>query len=141
MNKKRFILTAQDVINLEIKALQKLKKNINNSFNKAVKAIGSCQAKCILVGVGKSGHLASLLASSLSSIGVSSFSLPSASDAAHGDLGAISTTPKKDLVVLISNSGSSSELVPIISYCKKTATTIFQKIAPFFKNETQFCKK
>ena len=124
MKRDKFKKTARNTIDLQLMSLKKLKYSIGSSFNRAVKAIGDCQSKCIFVGVGKSGHLASLLASSLSSIGVSSFSLPSASDAAHGDLGAISTTPKKDLVVLISNSGSSSELVPIISYCKKNKITL-----------------
>ena len=58
MNKKKFILTAKDVINLEIKALQNLKKNINNSFNDAVFQIAKCQSKVILCGVGKSGLIA-----------------------------------------------------------------------------------
>ena len=62
MNKKKFILTAKDVINLEIKALQKLKKNINNSFNQAVTQIAKCQSKVILCGVGKSGLIASKIA-------------------------------------------------------------------------------
>ena len=124
MKKNKYKKSALNTIDLQLYSLKNLKKSINSSFNKAVKAIGSCQAKCILVGVGKSGHLASLLASSLSSVGVSSFSLPSAADAAHGDLGAISHSPKKDLVILISNSGSSSELIPIISYCKKHKITL-----------------
>ena len=53
MQKKKFTSTAKDVINLEIKALQNLKKKINNSFNEAVKSIAKCQSKVILCGVGK----------------------------------------------------------------------------------------
>ena len=64
MNKKKFISIAKDVINLEIKALQKLKKNINNSFNQAVTQITKCQSKVILCGVGKSGLIASKIAAS-----------------------------------------------------------------------------
>ena len=56
------ILTAKDVINLEIKALQKLKKNINKSFHDAVIKISKCQSKVILGGVGKSGLIASKIA-------------------------------------------------------------------------------
>ena len=77
-----------------------------------------------MIGVGKSGHLANLIASSLNSIGASSFALQSAADAVHGDLGAISTSIKKDILILISNSGSSSELKPIISYSKKHNITL-----------------
>ena len=116
--------SAKTTIDLQILALNKLKKTISGSFNKAVKTIGDCQSKCILVGVGKSGHLANLIASSLNSIGASSFALQSAADAAHGDLGAISTSIKKDILILISNSGSSSELNPIISYSKKHNITL-----------------
>ena len=104
--------TAQDTINLQVIALKKLRRSFGSSFYQAVKAIGDCQSKCILVGVGKSGHLASLISSSLSSIGASSFALKSAADAAHGDLGCIS---RKDVLVLISNSGNSSELKPILT--------------------------
>ena len=93
MKSKKFISTAKDVINLEIKALQKLKKNINNSFNQAVFQITKCQSKVILCGVGKSGLIASKIAATLASVGTPSFNL-SASEASHGDLGMIS---KKDI--------------------------------------------
>ncbi len=119
MKKNKYKKSAEITINLQILALKKLKKKIGVSFDRAVKTIGDCKSKCILVGVGKSGHLANLIAASLSSVGASSFAL-SASDAAHGDLGSISTSPqKKDVLILISNSGSSSELNSIISYSKK----------------------
>ena len=115
MNKKKFIITAKDVINLEIKALQKLKKNINNSFNDAVIQISKCQSKVILCGVGKSGLIASKIAATLASVGTPSFSI-SASEASHGDLGMIS---KKDILILISNSGETNELKNIIQYAKR----------------------
>ena len=115
MKSKKFISTAKDVINLEIKALQKLKKNINNSFNDAVFQISKCQSKVILCGVGKSGIIASKIASTLASVGTPSFCI-SASEASHGDLGMIS---KKDILILISNSGETSELKNIIQYAKR----------------------
>jgi len=124
MKQNKYGKSAKTTIDLQISALKKLKKSIGNSFNKAVKAIGDCQSKCILIGVGKSGHLAKLIASSLNSVGASSFALESAADAAHGDLGAISTSIKKDILILISNSGSSSDLKPIISYSKKHNITL-----------------
>ena len=124
MKKDNYNKSAKSSIDLQISALKKLKKSIGSSFNKAVKAIGDCQSKCILIGVGKSGHLANLIASSLNSIGASSFALQSAADAIHGDLGAISTSIKKDILILISNSGSSSDLNPIISYSKKHNITL-----------------
>ena len=115
MIKKKFISIGKDVINLEIKALQNLKKNINSSFNKAVIQIAKCQSKIILCGVGKSGLIASKIASTLASVGTPSFYV-SASEASHGDLGMIS---KKDVLILISNSGETNELKNIIQYAKR----------------------
>ena len=115
MNKKKFLTIAKDVLNLEIKALQNLKKNINQSFNEAVFEIANCQSKVILCGVGKSGLIASKIAATLASVGTPSFSI-SASEASHGDLGMIS---KKDILILISNSGETNELRNIIKYSKR----------------------
>ena len=115
MTKKKFIPIAKQVINLEIKALQNLKKKINNSFNEAIFNISKCQSKIILCGVGKSGLIASKIAATFASVGTPSFSI-SASEASHGDLGMIS---KKDILILISNSGETNELKNIIKYAKR----------------------
>ena len=115
MNKKNFLPIAKDVINLEIEALQNLKKNLNKSFNEAVFQIANCQSKVIMCGVGKSGLIASKIAATLASVGTPSFSLM-ASEASHGDLGMIS---KKDILILISNSGETDELKNIIQYSKR----------------------
>ena len=115
MNKKKFISAAKDVINLEIKALQYLKKSLNSSFNDAVYQIAKCQSKVILCGVGKSGLIAAKIAATLASVGTPSFNL-SASEASHGDLGMIS---KKDILILISNSGETQELKNIIQYANR----------------------
>ena len=115
MNNKKFISVAKNVISLEIKALQALKKIINNSFSQAVKQISKCQSKVILCGVGKSGLIASKIAATLSSVGTPAFSL-SAGDSSHGDLGSIS---KKDILILISYSGQTEELKNIISYANR----------------------
>ena len=112
---KKFITTAKNVIDLEIKALQELKKNINSSFNEAVIEIAKCQSKVILCGVGKSGLIAAKISATLSSVGTPSFNL-SASDSSHGDLGSIS---KKDILILISYSGKTSELKNIIQYANR----------------------
>ena len=106
---------AKDVINLEIKALQKLKKSLNQNFNKAVNAIVNCQSKVILCGVGKSGIIANKISATLSSIGTPSFSL-SANDCSHGDMGSIT---RKDVLILISYSGKSIELKNIINYANR----------------------
>ena len=115
MKNRNYIKTAKEVINLEIDALKKLKKNLNNSFNKAVIEISKCQSKVILCGVGKSGLIAQKIAATLSSVGTPSFYL-SASDSSHGDLGSIS---KKDILILISYSGQTNELKNIIQYANR----------------------
>ncbi len=115
MKNRKFIPIAKEVINLEIKALQNLKKKINNSFNEAIINISKCQSKIILCGVGKSGLIASKIASTFASVGTPSFSI-SASEASHGDLGMIS---RKDILILISNSGETSELKNVIQYAKR----------------------
>ena len=115
MKKKKFIKVAREVIDLEIKALVKLKRGINNSFNLAVQQILKCQSKVILCGVGKSGLIANKIASTFSSVGTPSFYL-SASDSSHGDLGSIS---KKDILILISNSGETNELKNIIQFANR----------------------
>jgi len=120
MKKKDYKKIAKNVIELEIKALKKLKNSINNSFNDAVDAISKCPSKVILCGVGKSGLIAAKISSTLSSVGTPSFSL-SANDCSHGDMGSIS---KKDILILISYSGSSEELKNIIRYANRNRVTL-----------------
>tara|TARA_B110001452_G_scaffold58363_1_gene45306 strand:+ start:163 stop:1134 length:972 start_codon:yes stop_codon:yes gene_type:complete len=120
MKKKDYKKIAKKVIDLEIIALKKLKSSINNSFNDAVRVITKCQSKIILCGVGKSGLIAAKIAATLSSVGTPSFSL-SANDCSHGDLGSIS---KKDVLILISYSGSTEELKNIIRYANRNKITL-----------------
>ena len=120
MKKKDYKKIAKNVIDLEIKALKKLKSSINNSFNEAVEAITKCQSKIILCGVGKSGLIAAKISATLSSVGSPSFAL-SANDCSHGNLGSIS---KKDILILISYSGSSEELKNIIKYANRNKITL-----------------
>ena len=115
MKKKSFIKSAKDVINLEISGLIKLKKVLNNSFDKAVREIAKCQSKVILCGVGKSGLIANKIAATFSSVGTPAFFL-SASNSSHGDLGSIT---KKDILILISYSGETNELRNIIQYANR----------------------
>ena len=113
--KRNFIKTARGVIDLEISGLVKLKKSLNNSFNKAVMEITKCQSKVILCGVGKSGLIANKIAATFSSVGTPAFFL-SASNSSHGDLGSIT---KKDILILISYSGETNELKNIIQYANR----------------------
>ena len=104
----------KNVVELQIKALKKLKNSIDNNFTKAVKAILKCKSKVIVCGVGKSGIVASKISATLSSVGTPSFSI-SASDCSHGDLGRITN---KDILILLSYSGNTSELKNIIKFAK-----------------------
>ena len=104
----------KEVIDLQIKALKKLKNSIGKSFNDAVRAINKCKSKVVICGVGKSGIIASKISATLSSVGTPSFPI-SASDCSHGDLGRIT---KQDILVLISYSGNTDELKNIIRYAK-----------------------
>ena len=115
MKNKNFINTAKKVIDLEIKSLTKLKKNLNSSFNLAVDKIVNCQSKVVLCGVGKSGLIANKIAATLSSVGTPSFYL-SAGNSSHGDLGSLT---KKDILILISYSGQTNELKNIIQYANR----------------------
>ena len=109
-----------NVIELQIKALRKLKYSLNENFIKAVNVIKKCKSKVIICGVGKSGIIASKFSATLSSVGTPSFPI-SASDCSHGDLGRIT---KKDILILISNSGNTLELNNIIKYAKSNKITL-----------------
>ena len=134
MKKVNYKNIAKNVINLEIKALQKLKNSINKNFDKAVTAIVNCQSKVILCGVGKSGIIANKISATLSSVGTPSFSL-SANDCSHGDLGSIT---KKDILILISYSGNSIELKNIINYANRNKILLIgvtsKKNSDLYKN-------
>ncbi len=120
MKKNNYKKIGKNVIDLEIQGLKLLKNSLNNSFNQAVNLISNCQSKVILCGVGKSFIIASKISSTLSSVGSPSFAI-SASECSHGDLGSIS---KKDLLILISNSGETDELKPVIQYSKRNKITL-----------------
>tara|TARA_X000000368_G_scaffold207213_1_gene163582 strand:- start:676 stop:1653 length:978 start_codon:yes stop_codon:yes gene_type:complete len=114
--KKNFIPLAKEVIETEIKSLSRLKKSINNSFNKVVEKIINCKnGKIIISGIGKSGIIGKKISSTFSSVGISSFFVDAAA-CSHGDLGQISSN---DILILISFSGESSELKNIIQYVKR----------------------
>ena len=117
---KNNIQIAHNVIDLQIKALKKLKNTVDKSFNEATKAIIKCKSKVIVCGVGKSGKIASKISSTLSSVGSPSFSI-SANDCSHGDLGKITN---QDILILLSYSGNSTELNDLIKYAKQNKIKI-----------------
>jgi len=116
MNKnKNLKRIAKKVLDLEITALKRLRNSINNTFVDAVNLIAKCKSKVIICGVGKSYLIALKISSTMSSVGCPSFAI-NANECSHGDLGSIS---KKDLLVIISNSGNTEELKPVIQYANR----------------------
>ena len=106
---------AKGVLELEILALKKLKKSLNKTFEDAVNAIVNCKSKIIVCGVGKSFLIASKVSSTMSSVGCASFSI-NANECSHGDLGSIT---RKDVLIIISNSGNTEELKPVVQYANR----------------------
>lgn len=116
-----FSISAKEVLDVEINALQELKKTFFSysynqiNFNKICNLILSCNGKVILTGIGKSGHIASKIAATLSSLGTPSFFIHP-SEAMHGDIGMINTN---DIIIAISHSGASEEVIQLIPSIKR----------------------
>ena len=102
-------------INSEIDTIIKLRDSLDASLTNALDVMQSAKGRIILTGMGKSGHIGKKIAASLASTGTPSFFVHPA-EASHGDLGMIT---EDDVVIAISNSGESRELVDIINYCKR----------------------
>ena len=115
MKKNNYIKLAKKSAEKQISELKKINKVFNYSFKKAVDSIYSCKGKVICAGVGKSGLIARKISATLSSVGVSSFFL-SPSEANHGDLGQID---KKDLLLVFSYSGNTTELSNMLKYANR----------------------
>ena len=109
------ILSAINTIDTEIEAILELKNLLNESLSKALDMIQSAKGRVILTGMGKSGHIAKKIAASLASTGTPSFFIHPA-EASHGDLGMVA---EDDVIIAISNSGESKELIDILNYSKR----------------------
>ncbi|RMH80900.1 MAG: KpsF/GutQ family sugar-phosphate isomerase [Acidobacteria bacterium] len=105
---------ARRVFDLEIETLVRLRDSLDKSFLEAVKLIFGCEGKVVTTGIGKSGHIAQKVASTLSSTGTPAHFLHPA-EALHGDLGVLDS---KDVVLAFSNSGDSPEVISLIPYIK-----------------------
>ena len=115
MNKKKYIFLAKKAADTQIKELKKIKSIFNNTFIKAIDLILSCKGKVIFAGVGKSGLIARKISATFSSVGIPSFFCDPA-QALHGDMGQIE---KKDLLIIISYSGNTSELSNMLRYANR----------------------
>lgn len=120
MEKDGIISIAKNTLDIEISELQKLKNRLDDEFVKAVDIIRSAEGKLIIVGIGKSAHVANKIVATLNSTGTPSQFLH-ASEAIHGDLGVIQ---KSDVVLCISNSGNSPEIINLLPYLKNYSSAL-----------------
>lgn len=111
---------AKQIFEEEIEELHKLESSIDDNFDKAIDLIQSCKGKLVVMGIGKTGIIGHKIASSLASTGTPAVFV-NAAEAVHGDLGIVN---HKDIVLLVSNSGSSSEILNVIEPVRKLGCTI-----------------
>ena len=111
---------AVETLNLEAQAVARLTERIDDEFEAAVRAILECKARVVVTGMGKSGHVGRKIAATLASTGTPAFFMHPA-EAFHGDLGMVTTD---DIVIAISNSGESNEVVNILSIIHRIGARI-----------------
>ena len=120
MKSSSIINDGKKVISTELKGINKLTNIIDKNFDKAVRTLSKVKGRVIVTGVGKSGHIASKISSTMSSTGTPS-QYCSPTDMSHGDMGVIS---KKDVLIILSNSGNSNELTNLLNFAKKNSISI-----------------
>ena len=115
MNKKNYLSLDNQSAKIQINELKKIKRVFNNSFVKAVDLIVNCKGKVIFSGIGKSGLICRKISATFSSVGIPSF-FCHPSEALHGDLGQID---KKDILIIFSYSGNTTELINVLKYANR----------------------
>ena len=115
MNKKSYISFAKKSASIQINELKKIKKVFNNSFIKAVELISNTKGKVIFSGVGKNSFICKKAAATFSSVGIPSFFVDP-TGVSHGDAGQID---KKDILIIISNSGNTKELTNLLNFANR----------------------
>ena len=121
MKDKDFISSALKVIEIESNAVKSLTNQIKSDFEDLCSNILNTRGKLILMGIGKSGHIAQKISATLSSTGTASFFIHP-TEAAHGDLGMID---KEDSILILSNSGETKEIIEILPALKRSTANIF----------------
>ena len=110
-----FVQAAKKVLQTEADALETLKNDLPNDFSDLVRLILNLNGRVIVSGVGKSGHIGNKIAATLASTGTPAYFVH-ATEASHGDLGMIT---EKDLCLIISNSGETSEIFDIVAHARR----------------------
>lgn len=106
---------AKDVLDIEAKAILRLKNNIGGDFDKAVDILYNCKGRVIVTGMGKSGLIGKKIAATMSSTGTPAYFLHPA-ESTHGDSGVIT---RNDVIIAISNSGETQELLNLLPLIKR----------------------
>ena len=119
-NPASFIQSATQAIGLEIEAIEQLKQRIDETFSRACELILNCQGRVVVVGMGKSGHIGRKIAATLASTGTPAFFVHPA-EASHGDMGMITAN---DVVLALSNSGTTNEIVTLLPLIKRLGITL-----------------
>ncbi len=114
------IQQARSVFDVEQNGLSELRARIGDSFVAAIQTIMACKGHVVVIGMGKSGHIGSKISATLASTGTPAFSVHPG-EASHGDLGMITTS---DLVLVISNSGETEEVLAILPVLKRQGITL-----------------
>ena len=120
MKKYNYIASAKRTLKIESDSISALGKQLDNSFTTLCEKVASSKGKFVIMGVGKSGHIAQKISATLSSTGTPSIFIHP-TEAAHGDMGLIN---KKDIVLLISNSGETDEIINILTSLKRHSKEI-----------------
>lgn len=115
MDKEKVIALARAVIETELQATQRLLDRIDQVFVAAIECILQCQGRVVVIGMGKSGHIGHKIAATLASTGTPAFFVHPG-EASHGDLGMITVN---DVVIAISNSGETDEILTILPIIKR----------------------
>jgi len=116
----QLIETARRTISMEIEAVEQLKARIDETFVRACELILQCKGRVVVVGMGKSGHIGNKIAATLASTGTPAFFVHPA-EASHGDMGMIT---KDDVVLALSNSGTTNEIVTLLPLIKRLGITL-----------------
>mgnify|MGYP000573083065 CR=1 FL=1 len=114
-SKGSYVSIGHKVLQAKAKALTATAKNLGRNFHDAVDCILECKGRLVVIGVGKSGHIARKIASTMTSTGSPAFFIHP-TEASHGDLGLLK---KNDILIMLSNSGKSKELLDILNFTNK----------------------
>lgn len=120
MVKDKEILSPKDILQIEADAILAVRDRLDKTFEKFIEILEQCQGKVIISGLGKSGHIGQKIAATLASTGTTAVFLHPV-EALHGDLGVLD---KRDILIMISNSGESIEVLNLLFFAKKLGVKI-----------------